>query len=97
MPMNDSQPNRQSRTMSLVEALANLGVGYLLAVLTQAIVFPLFGVWMSIGATLEIAAILDPGPKTVRNDPVTRAARQTVCNRLPELARAIDPAMPSGQ
>ena len=47
--------------------------------------------------TLEIAAILDPGPKTVRNDPVTRAARQTVCNRLPELARAIDPAMPSGQ
>ena len=43
--------------MSLVEALANLGVGYLLAVLTQAIVFPLFGVWMSIGATLEIAGI----------------------------------------
>ena len=47
--------------------------------------------------TLEIAAVLDPGPKTVQGDPITRAARQTVCNRLPELARAIDPAMPSGQ
>ena len=57
MPMNDSQPNRQSRTMSLVEVLANIGVGYLLAVLTQAIVFPLFGVSMSVGATLEIGAI----------------------------------------
>ena len=45
--------------------------------------------------TLEIAAILDPRTQTVRNSPVTRAARQTVCNRLPELARAIDRPCPA--
>jgi hypothetical protein len=43
--------------MSFVEALANVGAGYITAVLTQAIVFPLFGLWMSIGVTLEIGAI----------------------------------------
>ncbi|MCU4654490.1 hypothetical protein N8I71_16745 [Roseibacterium sp. SDUM158016] len=34
----------QSRTMSLVEALTNVAVGYGLAVATQATVFPLVGV-----------------------------------------------------
>ena len=33
----------QSRWMSLVEAVTNIVVGYGLAVLTQIIVFPLFG------------------------------------------------------
>jgi hypothetical protein len=43
--------------MSLVEAFANVVAGYVTAVLTQAIVFPLFGLWMSIGVTLQIGAI----------------------------------------
>lgn len=43
--------------MSLVEAAANVGAGYVIAVLTQAIVFPLFGLWMSIGQSLQIGAI----------------------------------------
>ena len=43
--------------MSLVEAFANVVAGYVVAVLTQVIVFPLFGLWMSIGVTLEIGAI----------------------------------------
>lgn len=43
--------------MSLVEAVANLGAGYIIAVLTQVIIFPLFGLWMSIGHNLQIAAI----------------------------------------
>jgi hypothetical protein len=43
--------------MSLVEATANLGAGYVIAVLTQAIVLPLFGLWMSIGQSLQIGAI----------------------------------------
>jgi hypothetical protein len=43
--------------MSLVEAFANVVAGYVMAVLTQAIVFPLFGVWMSISVTLQIGAI----------------------------------------
>lgn len=33
----------QSRTMSLVEAVTNVAVGYGLAVITQIIVFPWFG------------------------------------------------------
>ena len=33
----------QSRWMSLVEAVTNIAVGYGLAILTQIIVFPLFG------------------------------------------------------
>jgi hypothetical protein len=43
--------------MSLLEAFANVVAGYVMAVVTQAIVFPLFGLWMSIGVTLEIGAI----------------------------------------
>lgn len=35
---------RQSRLMSLVEAVANVVVGYILAVATQLVVFPLFGI-----------------------------------------------------
>ena len=34
---------RQSRLMSLVEALANVGVGLIVAVATQVVVFPLLG------------------------------------------------------
>ena len=34
---------KQSRRMSLVEAIANVGVGFCVALLTQIIVFPLFG------------------------------------------------------
>jgi len=43
--------------MSLVEAIANVGAGYVIAVLTQTIIFPLFGLWMSIGQNLQIGAI----------------------------------------
>ena len=35
---------RQSRLMSLVEAMANVAVGYGVAVATQLLVFPAFGV-----------------------------------------------------
>ena len=34
----------QSRTMSLIEAVTNVIVGYVLAVITQLMVFPLFGI-----------------------------------------------------
>ena len=39
---------RQSRLMSLVEAVANVVVGYGVAVLVQIAVFPLFGVSISL-------------------------------------------------
>ncbi len=35
---------KQSRAMSLAEALANVVVGYVLAVATQIVVFPWFGI-----------------------------------------------------
>jgi hypothetical protein len=37
-------PGAQSRTMSLIEALANVVVGFAVTVLTQRAVFPLFGI-----------------------------------------------------
>ena len=48
---------RQTRLMSLVEAVANVAVGYGVAVLTQIAVFPLFGLPASLGDTLAIGAI----------------------------------------
>jgi hypothetical protein len=47
----------QSRTMSLVEAVANVVVGYGLAVATQVLVFPMFQLQVSIGETLVIGLI----------------------------------------
>ncbi len=48
---------KQSRRMSLVEALANVAVGFGVAVATQAIVFPLFGLRASLADNLAIAAL----------------------------------------
>ncbi|MEO5337976.1 MAG: hypothetical protein H7841_13955 [Magnetospirillum sp. WYHS-4] len=48
---------RQSRRMSLAEAIANVAVGYGIAVATQALVFPLFGLHASLSDNLLIGAI----------------------------------------
>jgi hypothetical protein len=42
--------------MSLIEAVTNVGVGYALAVLTQLIVFPWFGLTASLQDNLAISA-----------------------------------------
>lgn len=47
----------QSRVMSLAEALANIAVGYGIAVLTQITVFPLFGLNASLGDNLVIGGM----------------------------------------
>jgi len=47
----------QSRWMSLVEAVTNVVVGYGLAVMTQIIVFPMFGLHASVGENLALGAI----------------------------------------
>lgn len=44
----------QSRTMSLVEAVANVAVGYVLAIATQLVVFPVFGIEAALGEHLTI-------------------------------------------
>ena len=48
---------RQSRLMSLVEAVANVAVGYGVAVVTQMLVFPLFGLTATLAQNLGIGAI----------------------------------------
>lgn len=47
----------QSRWMSLVEATTNIMVGYGVAVLTQLVVFPFFGLLTSLGENMLIGAI----------------------------------------
>jgi uncharacterized protein (DUF2062 family) len=48
---------KQSRRMSLVEALANVAVGFGVAVATQIAVFPMFGLHASLSENLAIGAI----------------------------------------
>ena len=48
---------KQSRSMSLVESIANVIVGYGVAVTTQILVFPWFGLPARIGDALAIGVI----------------------------------------
>jgi len=48
---------KQSRLMSLVESLANVLVGYGVAVVTQMMVFPLFGLAVTVTENLLIGLI----------------------------------------
>ena len=44
----------QSRVMSLIEATTNVAVGYVLAIATQLLVFPLFGLEAALGEHMAI-------------------------------------------
>jgi hypothetical protein len=48
---------KQSRTMSLVEAIANVAVGYGIAVLTQILIFPVFGLHTTLAQNLKMGAV----------------------------------------
>lgn len=48
---------RQSRLMSLVEAVANVVVGLVLAVATQVLVFPILGLQASLGQNVRLALV----------------------------------------
>ena len=48
---------KQSRRMSLVEAIANVAVGFAVALLTQIIVFPLFDLEVTLGQNLAIGSL----------------------------------------
>lgn len=47
----------QSRKMSLLETLANVGVSYLISIITQAMVFPLFDIKMNLSENMQISGI----------------------------------------
>ena len=67
----------QSRTMSLVEAVANVVVGFWLAVLTQILVFPLFGLAVTLTQNLLIGCLFT----------LTSIARSYLLRRLFEVMR----------
>jgi hypothetical protein len=48
---------RQSRRMSLVEAAANVVIGYGVAVATQVVVFPVFGIHITLADDLRIGLV----------------------------------------
>ncbi len=47
----------QSRAMSLVESLSNVAVGYGIAVLTQIVLFPVFGLHASLSDNLLMGGV----------------------------------------
>ncbi|SIS76831.1 DUF7220 family protein [Phaeovulum vinaykumarii] len=48
---------KQSRAMSLVESVANVIVGYGVAVVTQILIFPIFGLHTTLAQNLKMGAI----------------------------------------
>ena len=73
----------QSRWMSLVESVANVLVGYIVAVATQYLVFPLFGLHATKSQNLMIGLIFT-GVSLVRSYLLRRAfeARRLNADRL---------------
>jgi hypothetical protein len=48
---------KQSRLMSLIEAITNVIVGYGVAVMTQILIFPIFGLQTTLGENLAMGGI----------------------------------------
>lgn len=47
----------QSRIQSLIEALANIAIGLGVALVAQVVVFPWFGIHVSLGTNLQISVV----------------------------------------
>ena len=52
-----ASPHKQSRRMSLIEALVNIAVGYFVAVAMQILAFPLFGLDASLEENLALGVL----------------------------------------
>ena len=48
---------KQSRVMSLVESVANVVVGYGVAVVTQILIFPVFGLQTTLAQNLKLGLV----------------------------------------
>ena len=46
----------QTKTQSAIESCANVLVGYLVALLSQILVFPMFGIYIPLSSNLAIGA-----------------------------------------
>lgn len=68
---------KQSRLMSLVEAVANVAVGYSVAVATQILIFLVFGLHTTLAQNLQMGAVFT----------LVSIARSFALRRLFEAAR----------
>jgi hypothetical protein len=57
---------KQSRIMSLVEAITNVIVGYGVAVVTQILIFPIFGLHTTLAQNLQMG-LLFTGVSIIRS------------------------------
>ncbi|WP_420567732.1 DUF7220 family protein [Thalassovita sp.] len=48
---------KQSRLMSLIEAITNVVIGYGVAVVTQILIFPIFGLHTTLAQNLQMGLI----------------------------------------
>ena len=48
---------KQTRMMSFAEAIANVAVGYGVAVVTQVLIFPMFGLQTTLAQNLKMGAL----------------------------------------
>jgi len=48
---------KQSRKMSLIEAVSNVAIGYGIAVTTQILIFPIFGLHTTLAQNMKMGAI----------------------------------------
>ncbi len=74
----------QSRRMSLIEAVANILVGYGLAVLTQIVVFPMFGLQVSVSENFLLAALFT-GISLIRGYTLRRLFNTLAAKQFAEL------------
>ena len=73
----------QSRAYSLIEAVANVVVGYGLAVATQIVIFPVFGLRTSLRDDLTIGAVFSGGDRSPsRRDRMAASAMPRTVNAL---------------
>ena len=47
---------KQSRAMSFLEVIANVVIGYAVAVCAQTLIFPMFGLHITLGQNLKLGA-----------------------------------------
>lgn len=76
---------KQSRLMSLVESVANVVVGYGVAVVTQILIFPIFGLHTTLAQNLKMGAVFT----------VVSIARSYLLRRLFEAIRIREPKSPN--
>ena len=72
---------KQSRLMSLVESVANVIVGYGVAVVTQILIFPVFGLHTTLAQNLKMGAVFTSWSASRAPSPCGGCSRRSGCAR----------------